>query len=401
MAQPDRLALPLAGVRVLELSHTVMGPTAGLVLADLGADVIKIEPAPAGDHTRRLPGFAAGFFGYFNRNKRSVAIDLKAPEGQELLRRLVADADVLVENYGPGTMERLGCGYEQLAGLNPRLVYCALKGFLSGPYEDRPALDEIVQFMAGLAYMTGPPGRPLRAGASVIDITGGLFGVIGVLAALRKRESTGRGQLVRSALFEATAFMVGQHMAAEVATGEPPPPMPTRLGAWAIYQTFATADGDQLFVGITSDNHWQRFCTLFERPDLQADPRLASNADRVAARPWLVPLVAEIVGRNTKAELTRLLEQANIPFAPVATPSDLFDDPHLLAGGGLLEVMMADGISARLPSLPFELGGARPPLRRQPPGLGEHSREVLREIGVGEEDLAALERRGIVRAASP
>ncbi len=401
MAQPDRLALPLAGIRVLELSHTVMGPTAGLVLADLGADVIKIEPAPAGDHTRCLPGFAAGFFGHFNRNKRSVAIDLKAPEGQALLTRLVADADVLVENYGPGTMERLGCGHEQLAGLNPRLVYCALKGFLSGPYEGRPALDEIVQFMAGLAYMTGPPGRPLRAGASVVDITGGLFGVIGVLAALRERESTGRGRLVRSALFESTTFLVGQHMAAEVATGEPPPPMPARLGAWAIYQTFATADGDQLFVGITSDNHWRRFCAVFERPDLLADPRLASNADRVAARPWLVPLIAEIAGRHTKRDLARLLEQANIPFAPVATPSDLFDDPHLLASGGLLEVMMPDGVSARLPALPFELDGARPPLRRQPPGLGEHSREVLREIGVGEDELAALERRGIVTAASP
>jgi crotonobetainyl-CoA:carnitine CoA-transferase CaiB-like acyl-CoA transferase len=401
MAQPDRLDLPLAGIRVLELGHTVMGPTAGLVLADLGADVIKIEPAPAGDHTRRLPGFAAGFFGYFNRNKRSVAIDLKAPDGQALLRRLVAGADVLLENYGPGTMERLGCGYEQLAGVNPRLVYLALKGFLSGPYAGRPALDEIVQFMAGLAYMTGPPGRPLRAGASVIDITGGLFGVIGVLAALRERESTDRGRLVRSALFESTAFLVGQHMAAEVATGEAPPPMPARLGAWAIYQTFATADGDQLFVGITSDNHWQRFCTVFERPELLADPRLASNADRVAARPWLVPLVAEIVGRHAKAELIGLLEQANIPFAPVATPSDLFEDPHLLASGGLLDVMIPDGISARLPSLPFELDGRRLPLRRQPPGLGEHSREVLREIGLSADELAALERRGIVRAASP
>jgi crotonobetainyl-CoA:carnitine CoA-transferase CaiB-like acyl-CoA transferase len=401
MTQPDRLALPLTGIRVLELSHTVMGPTAGLVLGDLGADVIKIEPAPAGDHTRHLPGFAAGFFGYFNRNKRSVALDLKTPEGQGLLQRLAAGADMLVENYGPGPMERLGCGYQQLAGVAPRLVYLALKGFLSGPYERRPALDEIVQFMAGLAYMTGPPGRPLRAGASVIDVAGGLFGVIGVLAALRERESTGRGRLVRSALFETTAFLVGQHMAAEVATGEPPPPMPTRLGAWAIYQTFATADGDQLFVGITSDHHWQRFCTVFERPDLLADPRLASNEDRVAARPWLVPLVAEIVGRHTRAELMRLLEPANIPFAPVATPSDLFDDPHLLASGGLLEVVMSDGQHARLPGLPFELDGARAPLRCQPPGLGEHSREVLLEMGIRADELGALERRGIVRAASP
>jgi crotonobetainyl-CoA:carnitine CoA-transferase CaiB-like acyl-CoA transferase len=401
MAQPDRFALPLAGIRVLELSHTVMGPTAGLVLADLGADVIKIEPAAGGDHTRRLPGFAAGFFGYFNRNKRSVAIDLKTPEGQGLLRRLVAGADVLVENYGPGTMERLGCGYERLAAANPRLIWCALKGFLSGPYEDRPALDEIVQFMAGLAYMTGPPGRPLRAGASVVDITGGLFGVIGVLAALRERERTGRGQLVRSALFEATAFLVGQHMAAEVATGQPPPPMSARLGAWAIYQTFQTADRDQLFLGITSDQQWQRFCAVFERPELLADPRLATNEGRVAARPWLVPLVAEIAAGHTKAELSGRLEQAGVPFAPVGTPSDLFDDPHLVASGGLLEVSMPGERPARLPGLPVELDGARLPLRRQPPGLGEHSRELLREIGVGDDELADLEHRGIVKGAFP
>ena len=401
MAQPDRYDLPLAGIRVLELSHTVMGPTAGLVLADLGADVIKIEPAPAGDQTRRLPGFAAGFFDYFNRNKRSLALDLKTPEGPGLLRRLVAGADVLIENYGPGTMERLGCGYEQLTAANPRLVYCALKGFLSGPYESRPALDEIVQFMAGLAYMTGPPGRPLRAGTSVVDITGALFGVIGVLAALRERERTGRGQLVRSALFEATAFLVGQHMATEAATGEPPPPMPARLGAWAIYQTFPTADGDQLFLGITSDRHWQRFCAAFERPDLLADPRLATNADRVAARPWLVPLVAAIAAGHTKAELARRLEQAEVPFAPVGTPSDLFDDPHLLASGGLLDVIMPGERRARLPALPVELDGRRPLVRRQPPGVGEHSREVLRELGVGEDELADLERRGIVTAASP
>ena len=252
--------LPLEGLRVLELSHTVMGPTAGLLLADLGADVVKVEPAPDGDATRRLPGFAIGFFGYLNRNKRSLVLDLKTEDGRALVHRLAADADVVVENYGPGTMERLGCGYEQLAALNPRLVYLALKGFLSGPYEKRPALDEVVQFMAGLAYMTGPPGQPLRAGASVIDILGGVFGVVAALAALQERAKAGRGQLVRSALFESTAFLVGQHMAGQAMTGEEPPPMPARRGAWAVYQTFATADGEQLFLGITSNNHFGAFC---------------------------------------------------------------------------------------------------------------------------------------------
>jgi crotonobetainyl-CoA:carnitine CoA-transferase CaiB-like acyl-CoA transferase len=187
------LARPLARIKVLEFSHTVMGPTAGLIFAELGADVIKIEPAPTGDHTRGLGGFGAGFFAAFNRSKRSLAVDLKRPEGQAVIHRLAPTADLLLENYGPGTMERLGCGYEQLSTLNPRLVYLALKGYLAGPYEHRPALDEVVQFQTGLAFMTGPPGEPLRAGASVIDIMGAMFGVIAAQAALRERDTTGKG----------------------------------------------------------------------------------------------------------------------------------------------------------------------------------------------------------------
>jgi crotonobetainyl-CoA:carnitine CoA-transferase CaiB-like acyl-CoA transferase len=391
-------ALPLTGLGVLEFGHTVMGPTAGLLLADLGADVIKVEPAPEGDATRRLPGFGIGFFGYLNRNKRSLVVDLKTAHGRALVHRLVADADVVVENYGPGTMERLGCGYEQLAQLNPRLVYLALKGFLSGPYEKRPALDEVVQFMAGLAYMTGPPGQPLRAGASVVDILGGVFGVVAVLAALQERAQTGRGQLVRSALFESTAFLVGQHMAGQAMTGEEPPPMPARRGAWAIYQTFETADGEQLFLGITSDSHFRAFCKSFERPDLLNDPRLATNALRIEARPWLIPEIQSILAQRTKAELVDIFERAAIPFAPVAKPADLFEDPHLLASGGLLDVLMPNGAWTRLPRLPIELAGRRPALRRQPPRPGEHTREILLGLGLGADETAALERRGAVVA---
>jgi crotonobetainyl-CoA:carnitine CoA-transferase CaiB-like acyl-CoA transferase len=375
-----------------------MGPTAGLVLADLGADVVKVEPAPEGDATRRLPGFGIGFFGYLNRNKRSFVVDLKSGEGQGLAHRLAAEADVVVENYGPGTMERLGCGYGQLAPLNPRLIYLSLKGFLSGPYEKRPALDEVVQFMAGLAYMTGPPGQPLRAGASVIDILGGTFGVVAVLTALQERAQSGCGQLVRSALFESTAFLVGQHMAGQAMTGEEPPPMPARRGAWAIYQTFATADGEQLFLGITSDHHFRAFCAAFERADLLNDPRLATNALRVEARPWLIPKIQAILAQKTAAELVEIFERSSIPFAPVARPADLFEDTHLLASGGLLEVLMPNGARTRLPRLPLELGGRRPGLRRQPPRLGEHTREILASFGLGPDEVAALERRGIVVA---
>jgi len=389
--------LPLAGIRVLEFCHTIMGPTAGLILADLGADVIKIEP-PGGDHTRRLAGFAAGFFPTFNRNKRSFAVDLKSDEGRALLHRLARTADVVLENYAPGTMDRLGCGYDALAKLNPRLIYCALKGFLSGPYEHRPALDEVVQFMAGLAYMTGPPGQPLRAGASVVDIMGGMFAVIGLQAALRERERTGRGQLVKSALFESTSFLMMQHMAGETVTGKPMPPMPSRDGAWAIYEPFATADGEQIFVGLTSDGQWRRFCEHFDRADLLQDPAYKTNEDRVRQRPVLRPLVGDIVARHKLGELADLFDRIDIPFAPVAKPGDLFDDPQLNAGGRMLEIDFPNGVSAKIPRLPVEIGNHDFALRRQAPSLGQHTAEILAELGIAPAEIAALGQRGIVTA---
>lgn len=390
--------LPLDGVRVVEFCQTIMGPSCGLVLADLGADVVKVEPAPHGDKTRRLHGFAAGFFASFNRNKRSLAIDLKTPEGLELAHKLVANADVVTENYAPGTMERLGCGYEELSRLNPCLIYCSMKGFLSGPYENRPALDEVVQFMAGLAYMTGPPGRPLRAGASVVDILGGTYGAVGVVAALRDRDRTGKGQFVKSALYESTALLMMQHMAGEAITGQEAPPMPKRWGAWAIYEVFDTADDDQIFIGITSDNHWRRFCTRFERQDLLDDRTLKTNEDRVKARERLKPIVREIFGGHTKAELEVICEEIEIPFAPVARTKDLFDDPQLNAHGRLLETRLATGGSVKLPRLPLEIGDHDLGLRLQPPEVGEHTREILSELGLDDAAIGDLEARGVIVA---
>ena len=400
-------ATPLAGLKVLEFTHTVMGPTAGLLFAEMGADVIKIEPAPKGDHTRGLGGFAAGFFAAFNRNKRSLAIDLKNPEGQAAMRRLVVGADLVIENFGPGTMERLGCGYDTFSELNPRLIYLALKGYLAGPYEHRPALDEVVQFQTGLAYMTGPPGRPLRAGASVIDIMGAVFGVVAAQAALRERDITGKGQRVSSALFESAAFLMSTHMAGMTATGLEALPMPIRRGAWAIYEVFDTADdGQQLFIGVTSDQQWTRFVEEFGLRELAADPRLATNFTRLQERSWLIPALQEVLAQLPRKEVEERCERCNVSWAPVGQPGDLFTDPHLLATGGLLDVFISrmggtEGKKVGLPALPIEFGldRQRPGIRRQPPRMGEHNAEVLAEAGFTTNEIAALAGNGVIVAA--
>src|SRR3954454_18509729 len=395
-------ATPLAGLRVLEFTHTVMGPTAGLIFAELGADVIKVEPAQ-GDHTRGLGGFGAGFFAAFNRDKRSLAVDLKRSEGRAVIHRLIPTTDIVIENYGPGTMERLGVGWEQLSPLNPGLVYLALKGYLAGPYEHRPALDEVVQFQTGLAFMTGPPGRPWRAGASVIDIMGAMFGVIAVQAALRERDATGKGQRVSSALFENAAFLMSTHMAGMAATGLDARPMPVRRGAWAIYEGFDTADGGQLFIGVTSDQQWARFVEEFGLQELAADPRLATNVMRLAERSWLIPALQEVIAKYPQDEVAQRVERAQVSWAPVGQPGDLFDDPHLLATGGLVEVILSryggeDGTRGRLPALPIEFGAdrSRPGLVRQPPRVGEHNTEILAEAGFSPREIAELAANGII-----
>ena len=388
-------ALPLAGIRVLDFGHTVMGPSCGLVLADLGADVVRIEP-PGGDRTRRLPGFAVGFFASFNRNKRSVCIDLKQPDGRDLVRRLMGEADVLIENFAPGVMERLGLGWDEARALNPRLVYCALKGYLPGPYEHLPALDEVVQMQAGLAYMTGPPGRPLRAGASVVDIVGGMFGVIAIQAALRDRDRTGQGRLVQSALFESTAFLVTQHMAASAMVGAPVPPMPGRRGAaWCIYDVFETAD-DPVFIGVTSQAHWERFCQAFPIDDLRDDPALATHDERVRQKPRLIERLAGLFATIPVDEILGRCRAALIPCAPVARPDQLFDDPHLNAAGGLVDVDLSATVNARLPALPIAMDGVRPGLRRQPPAAGADTREILAAAGVPAAEIDRLAAAGTI-----
>ena len=393
---------PLRGLQVLEFSHTVMGPCAGLLLADLGADVIKVEP-PGGDKTRQLTGFASGFFATFNRNKRSVVIDLKSDDGRQLIHKLVSGADIVLDNYGPDTMDRLHCGWQSLKAVNEKLVYLSLKGFLAGPWQSRPALDEVVQFQSGLAYMTGPPGQPLRAGASVIDILGAVFGVTGVLAALRERDVTGAGQRVDGALFESAAFLMASHMTGGAATGTEIPPMTARKGAWGIYDVFHASDGTALFIGITSDSQWQRFCTQFELHELQADVRLESNAQRTAEREWLIPKITEFCASRSYEELLNGCSTADVSWSPVGRPEDLWQSEQLLSTGGLLETALStarDSVASgtMVPGLPLSFGDdhKRPGLHRQPPETGQHSREVLMAAGFTSDAVDQLIASGIV-----
>jgi crotonobetainyl-CoA:carnitine CoA-transferase CaiB-like acyl-CoA transferase len=373
----------------------VMGPTCGLVLADLGADVIKVEPID-GDKTRHLPGSGAGYFPMFNRNKQSLTVNLKSDEGLALVKRLIADADVVTENFRPGSLDAMGLGYDDLKVDNPRLIYCSLKGFLAGPYQDRSALDEVVQTMGGLTYMTGPPGQPLRAGTSVNDIMGGLFAATGILAALQQRVSTGVGQLVRSSLFENNVFLVGQHMAQYGVTGVPAAPMPARESAWAVYDLFDTIDQQQIFVGVVSDTQWRAFCRVFDLPNLSEDPRYATNAQRVKARATLMPKLRDLFAAMTRAEATRLLEAARLPFAPLQRPEDLFDDPHLGAPGALIPITLPNGQGLPLPALPLEMGGRRLGKRLDLPGPGEHSATIARHLGYSDAEIDQLHRDGIL-----
>jgi crotonobetainyl-CoA:carnitine CoA-transferase CaiB-like acyl-CoA transferase len=372
--------LPLDGIRVIEFTHMVMGPTCGMILADLGAEVIKVEP-PGGDKTRELPGLGIGFFRTFNRNKKSVVLDIQSAEGHAKALELIGRCDVMLENFRPGLMASLGLDYATLVQSYPRLIYVSHKGFLPGPYEKRLALDEVVQMMGGLSYMTGPPGRPLRAGTSVNDIMGGMFGAIGVLAALRERERSGHGQEVQSALFENCAFLSAQHMQQYAMTGEPPPPMPARVSAWSVYDVFTLAKGEQLFIGAVSDKQFLTLCEVLESADLASDPELRTNAQRVAVRPALLKRLGEILQHHRIDELSAKLEAAGLPYAPIVRPEQLLSDPHLKASGGLVPMQVDESTNTDVVLLPLLMGGRRPGVRRPLARIGEHTEEVLGVLG--------------------
>ena len=399
MSAATQVAQPLSGLRVVEFTHMVMGPTCGMVLADLGAEVIKIEPV-TGDHSRRLLGAGAGFFPMFNRNKKSIGIDLHTDEGAETARRLAATADVVAENFKPGTMGKYGLDYASLSKVNPRIIYASHKGFLPGPYDHRTALDEVVQMMGGLAYMTGRPGDPLRAGTSVNDIMGGLFGAIAVLGALIQRSITGRGMEVQSALYENNVFLMGQHMLQFAVTGKHPSPMPARDNPWAVYDVFTVEGGEQIFLAAVSDAQWLTFCDALGFADLKADPLLATNNERIAHRPRLLKTIGERIAHRGADELAQAMEKAGLPFAPIRRPEDLYDDEHLRATGGLADLRLSDGPRAgetvKTALFPITLQGQRLGVRLSPPRLGEHTGELLEQLGYGPAEMEGMRSRNVV-----
>jgi crotonobetainyl-CoA:carnitine CoA-transferase CaiB-like acyl-CoA transferase len=381
--------LPYEGIRMVEFTHMVMGPTCGMLLADLGAEVIKVEP-PKGDNTRKLLGSGAGFYPLFNRNKKSLTLDLKTAEGRVAAHKLIATADIVSHNFRTDTMAAQGLDYETLKKINPRLIYIELRGFLPGPYEHRTALDEVVQMMGGLAYMTGPKGQPLRAGSSVNDIMGGLFGGIAAMAALKEREQTGLGQKVQSALFENNIFLIAQHMLQYAVTGVPAEPMPSRISAWGVYDVFTVRDGEQIFLSAVSDKQWEVFCRILNLQDLKADAKYTTNNDRVRERPQLIPILRERLQSYSAAELTELFESNGLPYAPINRPEDLVNDPHLKATGGLTPMTLPNGQVTDTVLFPFTMHGKQPGLRMNPPRLGEHSMELLQSLGYSEEQARQL-----------
>lgn len=379
---------PLHGIRVIEMTHMVMGPSCALILADLGAEVIKVEPPGKGDRTRHLTSTGAGFFIGFNRNKKSLTLDLTAPQGQLAVRRLIETADVMIENFRPGALAEKGLDYASVSTINQRLIYCSLKGFLSGPYEHRTALDEVAQMMTGLAYMTGPVGRPLRAGAPVNDIMGGTFGALAVLAGLRQRELTGRGLHVQSGLFENSAYLISPHMMQYAVSGVEPVPMSAGKRAWGVYDIFESRDGVKVFVGVVTERQWDIFTRMLNEPEL-LDPAYATNNDRSRARETLIPLVARLLAKRGIAEIEKSCAAAGLPYARITTPVDMFDDAQLNADGGMVRIVMPDGRETRVPALPIQFGDERLGARLQPPKIGEHNRAILSELGLSDNEIAA------------
>ena len=392
----DTNHLPLRGVKVLELSHMIMGPVTGLILADLGAEVIKVEPVD-GDRTRLLKGSGIGYFPVFSRNKRSLAVDLESAQGRELVRSLALKTDMLLENFRDGSLVKHGLDYGSLSVHNPGLIYVSLKGFLSGPYKERTALDEVVQMMGGLAYVNGDAAAPRRMAASANDILGGTFGVVGALAALNERHATGRGRHIRAGLFETNLLLAAQFIAQYQLTGTPPSPQgAVRKPPWGVYDIFETTDG-RVFVAVVSDTQWRVFAREFLPKGWATDPRLQNAVDREAARSWVVPVVAQALSAWSMTGLCAKLEALGLSYGPVRQPHEMLDDAHLLQGGALVDTLLPDGARIAAAALPIEFDGRKAAKRSDPPAVGADSRAILREAGLDDARIEALVQAGVVR----
>lgn len=380
---------PLAGLRVIEMTHMIMGPSCGMFLGMLGAEVIKVEP-PEGDKTRALTGMGRGFYPTFNRGKKSITLDLKSDLGKDALHRLLEGADIFVENFRDQSLAKMGFAPEVLRARYPSLIVSSLKGFLKGPYENRTAMDEVVQMMTGMAYMTGPTGRPLRIGSSANDIMGGLFGAFAVLAALLQRGKDGKGHVLRTGLFENCLFLVAQHMVQFDIEGREAPPMPEREFSWPVYDIFETSEGRQIFVGAVTEGQWVTLCNILGLSVLLDDPDLQSRMDQINARDRTIPVVAESVGRRSFADLIAAFEIAGIPFAPIHRPAEMYDDPHVTRPGGLFTSTLPEGGSYRAPVMPFEIDDQ--PMVGESldiAGIGADTHEILSAVGLTEAEIAA------------
>ena len=390
---------PLAGIRVVEMSHMIMGPSCGMFLGFLGAEVIKVEP-PEGDKTRHLTGMGRGFYPTFNRGKRSVTLDLGHEAGRDALDRLLATADVFVENFRDESLAAMGFSPETLRRKFPSLVISSCKGFLRGPYENRTAMDEVVQMMTGMAYMTGPSGRPLRIGSSANDIMGGLFGAFAVLGALLQRGQDGQGHAIRVGLFENCLLLVAQHMVQFDLEGREAPPMPERDFSWPVYDIFDTADGRQIFVGAVTDGQWATLCDILGLDALKADPRLQKRMDQIEARSWTLPVFAKAIAGRNYDELVARFEPVGIPYSPINRPAQMYDDPHVNRPGGLQESLLPEGQRYRAPGFPFEVDGAPPaPYGLDIAATGKDTEAVLGQLGMDDAAIARASGRGRERAA--